>query len=217
MMPKSAFQTPVFSGRHIGPAYAQGAVLIVSLIFLLLLTILALSSARTSLLQEKMVGATRNAQLAMFGAETALRAAESQLWFAKPAGSPRFVNCTDSAGSCFKFDGEDTASTAFAFRTSTKWAGGLWDGSNGETVYSASDLTAATASAALARNPVYIIQDLGLERPPGVGNLRETGAPSGPDSVTGFENHVYRITVRSVGGNNNVERVLESTFAARSN
>ena len=54
----------------------RGAVLILALIFLLLLTILALSTTSRSLLQERMAGAMRNAQQAEWSAENALRGVE---------------------------------------------------------------------------------------------------------------------------------------------
>lgn len=198
----------------IGAAHSRGAVLVVSLIFLLLLTILALSSSRSSLLQEKMVGATRNAQLATFGAESALREAEARLWSAKST-NVEFLCSEDDAGTCYKFNPASPSPNAdvVAFRTKPGWQ------FEGAQTFSATDLTddATRGTAALAKNPVYLIEDLGLERPPGVGSLEETGVGGGGDGATGFENHLYRITARSTGGNDNVVRVLQSTFAAKSN
>ena len=56
------------------PMSAQrGAVLVVALIFLLLMTILAMSASGRSFLQERMVGGLRNAQQAEMSAQTALR------------------------------------------------------------------------------------------------------------------------------------------------
>ncbi len=59
------------AGRH-----QRGVVLVVALIFLLLITVLAISASGTSLLQEKLVGGLRNSQLAEWSAESALRGAE---------------------------------------------------------------------------------------------------------------------------------------------
>lgn len=56
----------------------RGSVLIISLLFLLILTILGLSSARSSVLQERMAFNTREQTLAFQAAEAALRDAE--LW-----------------------------------------------------------------------------------------------------------------------------------------
>ena len=54
----------------------RGAVLVLALIFLLLLTLIALTTSSRSLLQERMAGAMRNAQQAEWSAENALRGVE---------------------------------------------------------------------------------------------------------------------------------------------
>ncbi|HET6633127.1 MAG TPA: pilus assembly protein [Rhodanobacteraceae bacterium] len=200
------------------PARRQrGVVLVVALIFLVLLTLLALSSSGSSLLQEKMVGGTRNAQLAEFGAESALRAAEARLWKARTMGVSDFVNCgRDTSGACYKFDPADPVSAVSNFRSKTDPG---WTATGAQT-YDVADLTAAGEGpevAELARAPTYIIEDMGLERPPGAGTLHESGAGGQGDGATGFENHIYRITARSVGGNDKIVRVLQSTFAAKAN
>jgi len=57
----------------------QGAALILALIFLLLMTLLSTSSMRTSTMQERMAGNTRDWNLGFQSAEAALRAAEEFL------------------------------------------------------------------------------------------------------------------------------------------
>jgi type IV pilus assembly protein PilX len=57
----------------------RGAVLIVSVIILLILTIVSLSSSQNIVLQEKMTGSSRQASLALIAAESALRDAENYL------------------------------------------------------------------------------------------------------------------------------------------
>src|SRR5690348_1630143 len=61
-------------------AHQRGAVLVVALIFLILLTLLAIGASSGSLLQQRMVAATRSAQLANLSADTALRGAEWRIW-----------------------------------------------------------------------------------------------------------------------------------------
>jgi type IV pilus assembly protein PilX len=58
-----------------------------------------------------------------------------------------------------------------------------------------------------------------VELPPGVsGSLHESGATgTGGTGYTSVARHIYRITARATGGNANTVRVLESTFAAKSN
>lgn len=57
----------------------SGAALIVSLIFLLLMTLLSTSTMRSATMQERMAGNTRDYHLGFQGAEAALREAENYL------------------------------------------------------------------------------------------------------------------------------------------
>ncbi|MEW5248926.1 pilus assembly PilX family protein [Microbulbifer sp. 2201CG32-9] len=60
-------------------AKQKGAVLVVSLIILLVLTLLGVSAARTVLLEEKMTFAARDAKVALEVAEALVRAAEQEI------------------------------------------------------------------------------------------------------------------------------------------
>ena len=62
-----------------GSRSQRGAVLVVSLIVLLVLTILAVSMSQTARLQERMTGNMRDSDLAFQSAEAALRGAESKI------------------------------------------------------------------------------------------------------------------------------------------
>lgn len=57
----------------------RGAVLMVSLMVLLMLTMLTLTAIRASTMQEKIAGSTRNIDLALQAAEAALRVGETSL------------------------------------------------------------------------------------------------------------------------------------------
>ncbi|MBW5411704.1 PilX N-terminal domain-containing pilus assembly protein [Pseudomonas sp. MAG002Y] len=59
------------------PNREKGAVLLVALIVLLLMTIIGISSMRVTSLQERMAGNMRDQNLAFQGAETAMRQAEA--------------------------------------------------------------------------------------------------------------------------------------------
>jgi type IV pilus assembly protein PilX len=60
------------SAKH----YQSGAVLIVCLMFLMIMSVLGISSMNNATLEEKMAGNTRNKHLSFQAAETALRAGE---------------------------------------------------------------------------------------------------------------------------------------------
>lgn len=206
------------------PHRQRGVVLVIALIFLLLLTILAISASGRSLLQERMAGGLRNAQLAEQSAETALRGAEWKLWTSTTNLDATPLVCGEgiSAGSCYRYDPTNTAmygasGTVTTFRDSAGWVdtgAATYKGPSGSI-----DYTGLSGNDKLAKNPVYMIEDMGVELPPGVsGGLHESGATgtegSGYASTT---RHIYRITARATGANPNTVRVLESTFAAKGN
>lgn len=201
----------------------RGVVLVVALIFLLLLTMLAISASGRSLLQERMAGGLRNGQLAEMAAETALRGAEWRLW---KAGNQGGVSCGTVIAECAVFDAANPNYDAVQFRTtyapSMAFGSLEYKGESGS--YDYTSLSASSLSsdqkliAALAFNPRYIIEDLGPELPPGAGSQHESGVTSSMN--VGADNpgtHIYRITARGVGGDQGVRRLVESTFSAKSN
>lgn len=213
------------AARGIGARAQRGAVLVVALIFLLLMTMLAISASTRSLLQERMVGGLRNAQLAEMGAEAALRGAEWKLWSA--AGNGPGVDCgTIVITECYVHDPLNPVASVTAFRAGSGWVtagafeyrgsgdGFVFKDMSGSTLISAEQRELAK----LAENPRYLIEDLGPEQPLGGGSAHESGVTSSTDSGPGnVSKHIYRITARSTGGSANTVRVLESTFAAKSN
>lgn len=214
---------PDAHGRPRLPRRQRGAVLVVALVFLVLLTILAISASSRSLLQERMVGGLRNAQLAEMAAENALRGAEWKLW---SAGSQGGMSCGSTViTNCYVYSPSSPIANVDKFRTSAGWVtdgAAEYKGSAGTYDYTKLDNSKLSSDqkliAALAHNPRYIIEDLGEELPPGVGSQHESGVTSSTN--TGADNpstHIYRITARGVGASENVVRMAESTFGAKSN
>jgi len=62
---------------HFQPGPSVGAVLIVSLLLLLVLTVLGVVMMQTTRMQERMAGATRDLNMSLQGAESGLRYGES--------------------------------------------------------------------------------------------------------------------------------------------
>jgi type IV pilus assembly protein PilX len=206
----------------------RGATLIVALIFLLLLTILALGASSRSLLQERMAGSLRNSQQAQMSAETALRGAEWTLW-KTTSNVGGHIDCLaggiSSDSGCIIYNLSSTPYTATGdvtkFLTQSGWVtnssgdiGKAYKGGDGSIDYTASSRAATLDQ--LAKNPVYVIEDLGPELPPGAGAQHEAG-DTGPNN-TGpgqLNTHIYRITARATGGNSNAVWVAQSTFDAQ--
>lgn len=204
------------------PRRQQGAALIVALIFLLLLTILAVSASSTSLMQARMVSATRNAQLADWGAQSALSGAEWRLWTASSSPATR-LRCGSAPAlvDCYVNDPMYPNTVVQNFRSESGWHQKYETGS-AYTTYDTLDysgLQADDANAKLAASPVYIIEDLGIERPPGITSPMHESGVSGTGGVgyRSIERHLYRITARSPGANTNTVHVMQSIFAAKSN
>ncbi len=138
----------------------RGAVLVVALIFLLLLTILAISASGSSLLQERMAGGLLTAQQAEMSAQTALRGAEWKLW-TSTSNITAPLNCgTGIFTDCYIHDPASPIANVVAFRAQQ---GCVTAGSTEYRGYAnGTDYTAA-ASGGLANNPHYMIEDLGVE------------------------------------------------------
>lgn len=198
--------------RFEAPRRQRGVVLVVALIFLLLVTMLAVAASGTSMLQQRLAGGQRNAQLALWSAETAIRGAEWRLWRASADDATRLSCGSGTLSNCYEYDpNPPVTSKAFKFRTSTGWV------TDGATEYDAK-LTTASADQTfdLQSNPYYIIEDLGLELPPNYGAQHESGATGEGVGYTSTNRHLYRITARGMGNNQNAIRVIETTFAAKS-
>lgn len=188
--------------RHAGvPAAQRGVVLVIALIFLLLLTILAVGASNRSLLQERMAGGLLSAQRAQMSAQTALRGAEWKVWSGFSLTAP-FV-CVASAG-CYRYSASYPNTDAVNFRTKPGW---VTTGSAEYTGLQGSIDFTATVNGKLAENPRYIIEDMGVVRP---GSGGESGA-TGMFTRTQPNYELYRITARATGGDKNTVVVLQST------
>ena len=199
----------------------QGAVLFIALVFLLLLTLIGVAASSTSILQERMTGGMRNAQLATMGTESALRGGEVDLWTAAARSS--YQNGGLALPPCGNSGVQPCAyqrTNGVADNRTTKFRGSKqWiTGADGATVYAlpVTGLTGEAETASLATQPHYMIEDLGLDTVAnGQGNmggaiLSETGAEGTPKV------HLFRITARSQGGTATLLRASESVFGAAS-
>jgi type IV pilus assembly protein PilX len=192
-----------------------------ALIFLALITLLAVGAAQRSLLQQRMAGSLRNAQQARMSAETALRGAEYQVWFKASQPGPG-LHCQEGGVSsddgCIVYRPQSAPYAAGgkvrSFLTALGWVSGIGKryGGPGRGGYTQDH---GEPTAVLARDPVYLIEDLGRERPEGTGGLHESGN-TGPNNGNAGEIdlHIYRITARGTGSNPNVVSVVQSTFDA---
>ncbi len=193
--------------RSLMPVAARGqagSVLLAALVFLVLLSLLAMGMSRAGLLQQRLAGALRQSQLAMVAAESALRGVEWRLW--RDGAMDRPIHCDDQGSEgCFIHGTQGSDPKAEAFRRARGWVTG------GALAYRPEDYANGSEDGTfrLASAPYYLIEDMGPELAPG---MHSRATESG--SHGGGRPHLYRITVRARGAGEGVIRVLESSFVA---
>lgn len=176
----------------------RGAVLIVSLILLLVMTILALSGSQVVRLQERMTGNLRDTDLAFQGAEAALRDAEQ--YIEDLTAWPATV-CTSSATTgCMMFEiGVLRPTAAFDLKTQARQSGGWWS------THAREYRTAATNDLpGINLDPKYVIER--------AAQVCDTAEQPCPEADTLF---YFRNTAQSYGGTMTADVRLESTYVRR--
>lgn len=164
----------------------SGAVLFISLIMLLLLTLIGATGTQVTSLEEKMAGNMRDRNLAFQSAESALRAGEALTVAAavtlscpgaNPQGFflPRDANC----------DGVTENSN-------------VWDSIDWNTQ---SILYVGNSLTDLSANPRHIVEDMGIV----------CISPTSPCPAADLK-HNYRITARATGGTTDAVVILQSTI-----
>lgn len=159
-----------------------GAILVVSLIMLLLLTIISVAGMQTTTLEEKMAGNNKDHNLAFQAAESALLMAEASL------DPPHVLPTFSSAGTGGFYNQTSTIPTSSALVTDSFWT---------------TNPVATSTVSGLGNNiatPQYIVQQL-----PAV-CFDSGGCPPAATKTP------YRITVRATGSSTNAVVILQSTY-----
>jgi type IV pilus assembly protein PilX len=180
----------------------RGAVLVVSLLLLLVMTVLALGASQTTRLQERMSANMRDRDLAFESSEAGLRNGERIIDSQVVAPSP----CT--SGRCQVYD-RGILPASMAFQTTTWWTDNAWSYIANET-FSTTQGTAASggliSGSGMARvDPQFVVEE--IEEVPDSLSVPPTGPP--PSRI------YYRVTSAAEGGTNQALVVLQSTFARR--
>jgi type IV pilus assembly protein PilX len=174
----------------------KGAVLIVSLVLLLIMTLLGLSSMNNTILEERMAGNLRNSNLAFQSAESALRAAEDVIFSwnseTEPGGLTGFYS---------KNDAPADPDTSNGYPWWHDWTEQNWI----DNAATYSGTLKHKHSGATLEAPRYVIEQLGAE----VSNNRVMGTQSSGSHDAFWP---YRITARGVGGDGRSVVMLQSTY-----
>lgn len=169
-----------------------GAALVMALVFLLVLTLLGISSLNTSALQEKMAGNVQDRNYAFQAAESALITGENLI------GSSISIN-TVVADSSITTDGLHKPST-----TSTP----VWDEGTPIWTTSTDVRTLSGILTKVASAPKFIIEDVGQIEDVG-GSLKL------PTNYKSAGKNLFRITSRGTGGTNAAVVIVQSTYEKR--
>lgn len=165
-----------------------GAVLIVALVMLLVMTIVGVSAIKGSNLQELMAGNVRDKQVSFQAAEAALRQAEDAV---------NDINPPDTSGMVPGFMAElDEGSVSSHWRNDYVW----YEGANQFSVLTNVDLQITD------ENPRYVVEELEVKAVPGADGSAVDVLVDRPDPV------VYRITSRGVGMTNGTVTYLQSMY-----
>jgi type IV pilus assembly protein PilX len=167
----------------------RGAALVTSLVLLLVLTIIGVSAMQMTRMQERMAGNSRDVNLALQGAEAALRDAEK--WLDSFNSTPS----TCATGDCDVFEFNVLPSMAVA-------DSGWWEDNGRE--YgddNKQEMARGKEGGELKEDPQYVVEVIGFDED---SLLYGSGG-----------REFYQVTARSTGGSGEANVVVQSTYARR--
>jgi type IV pilus assembly protein PilX len=192
----------------ISATHQKGAVLILSLVILIIMTLLGITGMKNTVMQERMAGNQRNSALALQSAESALRAAEIAIettWGSDfPVGTNDGSTANDNHGvfllNSSILDPNLTNDTEWWAERSGAVNNTFWN-NNGTDAYAANTLEFQNGQ--FLTMPQYIIEKIG-DLP--VGTCLEGG------SDQCFYEHHYQITARGTGAASQSESYLRTIY-----
>lgn len=178
---------PATRPKHFLPTQG-GTVLVMAMTFLLILSLIGVTSMTTSALEERMAGNMGDKNIAFQTAESALVAAE--IWIGSQLNKPVFDPVVTS-------DGLHLPSTA-----STP----VWDISTG--IWSSADLFSYPTLNNVSAQPAYIIEDLGEVADSG-------GSLVLPANYKATGKNLFRVTARANGASIATVAMVQSVYEKR--
>ena len=184
------------------PRKQSGAVLVLSLLMLFVLTLIGVSSINTTTMEEKMSGNSRNQQLAFHAAEIAIREAEDFITNTINNPTAQFTAGSAVNGLYMVSSGPSSYNA-----TDKSW----WNtAANGRITYG---VATGSQTYDLANPPQYTIEYRGESE------QKEATDPTlfGGEEGRGGQGSVsiFRITARGTGISNNAAVVIQSHFGKR--
>ncbi|SMF23429.1 type IV pilus assembly protein PilX [Alteromonadaceae bacterium Bs31] len=182
----------------------SGAVLVVSLVILVVITVIGVSTIQTATLEEKMVAGARDRDLAFQAAEAALSAAEDRI--ENLANFDAFNISSCSGGLCPKLSYTDTKEPWKSEKFCSGNTASIWSCDASTEV----DIDGGTAGKAVGFDalPRYYIEMFSEYEPLG-DNINVTNIG---DSIFNTKVTVFRITAIGYGGSDKSQVILQSNY-----
>lgn len=172
----------------------SGAVLVISLLLLLVMTLLGLGASQSTRLQERMAGNQRDQEVALQGAEASLRAAERRL---SPMVSEVLTRCRTPSDACDSYEKRILVNATTQVELDLANQANSWWEDFGKEYADAEDLTA------VKNIPQFVVEHRAEVR-----EVLSVG-DSNLDTVRDF----YMVTARSSGMTDTAQVVIQSTYA----
>jgi len=177
----------------------HGAVLVISLIMLLIITLFGITGMQTTVLEEKMAGNMRNKSIAFQAAESALRNGEMDLDASDVSTLSFLASCT--GGFCLPPAAASTP--VWENADLIDWTGAA------QTIAYGARISAASIGE-VATQPKYIFEK--LDAPAATAGQRfDASASAGYSSAATIE-EVYRVTAKAVGGTAVASAMVQSIY-----
>jgi len=185
----------------------SGMSLFPALMFLLVLAVLGVSALNSTLMQEKMVSNTKDANLAFQAAEAGLRDGEADVERNKTLWTPTSFTSACTNGLCVPPSTWPSPSSLDISRAID------WTNTGLTRTYGSQ--TAAPSLPDVAAQPEYVIERIppppGLPATPG----SSVGIGCGVSCPTAINGFAYRVTVLATGARPETRVVLQSTYIVR--
>ncbi len=207
-------QQPILHLRH--AVNQRGAVLVVSLMILLVMTIISITALRTTSMDEKMASNARQQQIAFNAAEMALREAEAVLLAKRQAWLVAGPNTSYLGGNDSAIGDDFFGSTPGLYAQAAVGSGNAttnpagWDPRN-DNNWLATNHSVAVSALSLGQAR-YRIEYIGKENPLGAGGKDNSSLDPSGNGVPPLYNYVFRITAIGWGQETAARSLLSSTF-----
>jgi type IV pilus assembly protein PilX len=174
----------------------HGFAMTTAIIFLFALLLLGIASIKNNVMQERMVGNSKDENIAFQAAEACLRDAETDVSLNLLANSPFVSACTNGLCLPASLQGQSTP----------VWNSVNWSDASVTRLYG--QYTGATALTGVAAQPVYIVE-----------RLSSVNASAGESIGMGIQpiaiGQAYRITVLATGARLETKVMLQSMYSER--